>query len=89
MFINNKVREASNKNNTLEMKVDIIKQIYAFLLSPEGRDYLAKAEKVRNVLEKKVEDFLTDPRVETHAQFLAMSRAVLTVISNINIGLQI
>lgn len=75
-----------NKNNTVEMKLGIMEQVYMMLLTPLGHEYLTKYDNFRNMLKVKVNEFMMEPRVESFGQFMAVSRDVLNVIRNINIS---
>ena len=75
-----------NKNNTVQIKLNILKEVYAVLLSQDGRDYLAQVDRFRTVLERKVIEFMEDEVAQNDLQFMSQSRAVLTVLANINLG---
>ena len=70
----------------VEIKVEILKQLYAMLMTPDGRAVLTTNDTFRSITEKKVNELINTPTVETKTQFLAMSRAVLMVIANIELG---
>ncbi len=70
----------------VDVKVEILKQLYAMLMTPDGRAVLTTNDAFRSIADKKVNDFMNTPSVETKTQFLAMSRAVLMVIANIELG---
>ena len=68
------------------MKLNILKEVFAMLLSQEGRDYLTREDRFRTVLERKVIEFMEDVVAHNDLQFMSQSRAVLTVLANINLG---
>ena len=70
----------------VEIKVEILKQLYAMLMTPDGRAVLTTNDTFRSITEKKFKELINTPTVETKTQFLAMSRAVLMVIANIELG---
>ena len=82
--LHNKMNCVANKNNTVEMRLDIMEEIYLMLLTPVGREYTAKNINFRNMLKVKVMEFMNDPRVDPHGHFMATSQELLLVIRNIN-----
>ena len=69
-----------------DVKVEILKQLYIMLLTPDGRAMLTANDAFRSIVDKKVNALINTPSAETKTQFLAMSRAVLMVIANIELG---
>lgn len=84
--IRNMINSIPNKNNTVQMKLNILKEVFAVLLSQDGRDYLTREDRFRNILERKVIEFMEDVVAQNDLQFMSQSRAVLTVLANINLG---
>ena len=70
----------------LEIKRENVKQLYAMLLKPHGKEFLESNDKLRLVIERKIQEHIEEPDVQLNIQFLAISRAVLTIITNINLG---
>ena len=85
-FIKEKMASFSNKNNTVQMKLNIMKEMYALLLSQEGREYLTREDRFRTILEWKVIEFMEDVVAQNYLQFMSQSQAVLIVVANINLG---
>lgn len=81
--IGNKMKEMDNKNNTPQMRVIIIKQLYGMFLSAEGRTFIAREERFRNVLIKKMEEHASSPNAQNDIQFVALSGNLKTAIENI------
>ena len=75
-----------NKNNTPEKRLVILEEFYQYLLTPSGREYTAIHDNFRNVLKVKVEEFMNLPMVDPNGSFIEISREMLTVIRNMNIG---
>ena len=73
----------------LEIKRENVKQLYAMLLKPHGKEFLEQNDKLRLVIERKIHEHIEDPEVQSNIQFLAISRAVLTIITNIDLGKKI
>ena len=73
----------------LEIKRENVKQLYAMLLKPHGKEFLESNDKLRLVIERKIQEHVEDPEVQSNIQFLAISRAVLTIITNIDLGKKI
>ena len=73
----------------LEIKRENVKQLYAMLLKPHGKEFLESNDKLRLVIERKIHEHIEDPEVQLNIQFLAISRAVLTIITNIDLGKKI
>ena len=84
--IKEKMDSVPNKNNTVQMKLNIVKDMYSILLSQEGRDYLTQVDRFRTILERKVIEFMDDDVAENDLQFMSQSRLLLTVVANINFG---
>jgi hypothetical protein len=84
--IKEKMDSVPNKNNTVQMKLNIVKEMYSILLSQEGRDYLTQVDNFRTILERKVIEFMDDDVAENDLQFMSQSRLLLTVVANINLG---
>ena len=84
--IRNMINSIPNKNNTVQMKLNILKEVFAVLLSPDGREYLTREDRFRTILERKVIEFMEDVVAQNDLQFMSQSRAVLTVLANINLG---
>ena len=84
--IKEKMDSVPNKNNTVQMKLNIVKEMYSILLSQEGRDYLMQVDRFRTILERKVIEFMDDDVAENDLQFMSQSRLLLTVVANINFG---
>ena len=59
------------------------------LLKPHGKEFLESNDKLRLVIERKIHEHIEDPEVQLNIQFLAISRAVLTIITNIDLGKKI
>ena len=76
----------SNKNNTPQLKIDIFKGIYALFLSDEGKEFLTQRDRLRNVFEQKIIEFMEYVVAQNDLQFMSQSYAALTVIANINLG---
>ena len=70
----------------LDIKRENVKQLYAMLLKPHGKEFLEQNDKLRLVIERKIHEHIEDPEVQLNIQFLAISRAVLTIITNIDLG---
>ena len=83
-----KLNTLNNLNNTVQMKYAIIKEAWSILLTEEGKGYLTRNDNMRNVTKCKVLEFMGQPSAENEVQLQAVSRAVLTVIENINLGKQ-
>jgi hypothetical protein len=77
------MKEMDNKNNTPQMRVIIIKQLYGMFLSPEGRTFIAREERFRNVLIKKMVEYASNPNTQNDIQFVALSENLKTAIENI------
>ena len=73
----------------LEIKRENVKQLYAMLLKPHGKEFLESNDKLRLVIERKIQEHVEEPEVQSNIQFLAISRAVLTIITNIDLGKKI
>ena len=85
-FIKEKMASFPNKNNTVQMKLNIMKELYALFLSQEGREYLTREDRLRNTLERKVIEFMENVDSQNDLQFISQSQVVLTVVANINLG---
>ena len=70
----------------LDIKRENVKQLYAMLLKPHGKEFLEQNDKLRLVIEHKIQEHVEEPDVQLNIQFLAISRAVLTIITNIDLG---
>ena len=70
----------------LEIKRENVKQLYAMLLKPHGKEFLKQNDKLRLVIERKIHEHIEEPDVQSNIQFLAIARAVLTIITNIDLG---
>jgi hypothetical protein len=70
----------------LDIKRENVKQLYAMFLKSQGKEYLESNDKFRFIVELKIREHIEDPEVQLNIQFLAISRAVLTIITNINLG---
>jgi len=74
----------ANKNNTIEMQLEIMKEVFLMLLTPFGREYTGKQNNFRNILKVKVEEYMKDPHVDPNGQFMAISLELLDVIRDLN-----
>ena len=70
----------------LDIKRENVKQLYAMLLKQQGKEYLESNDKFRFIVERKIREHMESPEVQSKIQFLAISRAVLTIITNIDLG---
>jgi len=70
----------------LDIKRENVKQLYAMLLTKQGKEFLETKDKLRFTIERKIREHMECPEFQSNIQFLAISRAVLTVIENINLG---
>ena len=94
-YLNSKMREFSRDfqkqldkccdEMNLDIKRENVKQLYAMLLKPQGKEFLELKDKLRFMIERKIHETMAYPDVQSNVQFLAISRAVLTVIENINL----
>jgi len=89
LTILNKMNTMYNKNNTIQMRIDIVKEVWQLLLTDEGKGYLTRNDNFRNVAKMKVLECMSGPIAENEMQFMAISRLLLTVIANINLGKQV
>lgn len=95
-YLNSKMREFSrdfqkqldkcSDELNLDIKRENVKQLYAMLLKPQGKEYLESNDKFRFIVERKIREHMECPEVQSKIQFLAISRAVLTIITNIDLG---
>jgi hypothetical protein len=87
-IIQDKIDTINNKNNTLQMKLAIIKEMWQLILTDEGKDYITLKDDFRKVVERKVLECMDHPGAENEVQLQSISRSLLTVIENINLGKQ-
>ncbi len=87
-IIQDKIDTINNKNNTLQMKLAIIKEMWQLILTDEGKDYITIKDDFRQVVERKALEFMDHPGAENELQLQSISRSLLTVIENINLGKQ-
>ena len=88
-LIQNKIDAIANKNNTLQMKLAIVKEMWQVILTDEGKDFITLKDDFREAVGRKVLEFMDHPGAENEVQLQALSRSLLTVIENINLGKQI
>ena len=81
-----KMNTLDNQNNTIPMKYAIVREVWSMFLTDEGKAYLTRNDNLRNVMKCKVLEFMEEPGAENEVQLQAVSRAVLIVIANINLG---
>jgi len=81
-----KMNTIPNENNTIPMKYALVKEVWSMFLTDEGKAYVTRNDNLRNVLKCKVLEFMNEPSAENEVQLQAVSRAVLIVIANINLG---
>jgi hypothetical protein len=84
-FINsfqNKMNEMGNLNNqAIEIRLAILKQAFSMLLTPEGRLFIARNMRFRNVLIGKIYEFEAHPLASNDIQFLGISQILKDVIA--------
>ena len=81
-----KMNTIPNENNTIQMKYTLVKEVWSMFLTDEGKAYITRNDNLRNVLKCKVLEFMGQQTAENEVQLQAVSRALLTVIANINLG---
>jgi hypothetical protein len=84
--LDDQINLINKKKNTIQMRIDFIKQLYSLFLTIEGRRFMTDHEEVRNMIEIKTTEFINDLLAENDPSFLDMSREVLIVVMNINKG---
>lgn len=84
----NKMNTMFNKNNTIQMKYSIVKEVWQLLLTDEGKGYLTRNDNFRNVAKNKVLEFMHGPNAENEVQLQGISQTLLIVIANINLAKQ-
>lgn len=87
-IIQDKIDTINNKNNTIQMKLAIIKEMWQLILTDEGKDFITIKDDFRKVVERRVLEFMDHPEAENEVQLQSISRSLLTVIENINLGKQ-
>ena len=81
-----KMNTIPNENNTIQMKYTLVKEVWSMFLTDEGKAYLTRSDNLRNVAKCKVLESMGQQTAENEVQLQAVSRALLTVIANINLG---
>ena len=78
----NKMNEMGNLNNqAIEKRLAIVKQAFSMLLTPEGRLFIARNIRFRNVLIGKIYELEGHPLANNDIQFLGISENLKAVIA--------
>ena len=88
-IIQDKIDTIKNKNNTIQMKLAIIKEMWQLILTDEGKDFITLKDDFREAVGRKVLEFMDHPASVNELQLQSISQSLLTVIENINLGKQI
>ena len=87
-IIQDKIDTIKNKNNTIQMKLAIIKEMWQLILTDEGKDFITLKDDFREAVGRKVLEFMDHPAAVNELQLQSISQSLLTVIENINLGKQ-
>ena len=76
------MNEMGNLNNqAIEIRLAIVKQAFSMLLTPEGRLFIARNIRFRNVLIGKIYEFEAHPLANNDIQFLGIAENLKAVIA--------